>query len=192
MSQKNLTPYQIWGRTWVGPMEWTPARWLRWLTPATRVHFKTEMTWVTEQFCFMHDSLMTDDGQASFRHAIGWAIAPDRMLLTYDGIHEGMDIRLSPTGYVSKYRYQMPFAPPILPKLVKVWVVDDNYIGPARGAVARGAKGFDGVDLDADVMHNVLMVRWRGLPLGKVEFCCLPESPEPVPVLLPGVDNRIK
>lgn len=172
----NLTPREVWGPTWTGAAEWIPSSWLARINKRRRYHFRTEMSWITEDLFIMHDTSTFEDGRVDLRDGTALRVADDRIRLTYDGVPSGMDIQLGPHGFESSYQMLWPLAPPLVGLPVLTDVVDDNFVGTAGEARVKGLTGWAGVDASTRVMHDVLSLRWRGRPLGRLEFRLTPEG----------------
>lgn len=164
-----LTPKDTWGKPFSGEAEFVPAAWLRFVNPGGKWHYITETTWLDgEDFFVMHDTSTFPDGTKEFRNAYAKRVAPNRVMVAYDGMEAGMEITLRVDGFTSSYRYKVPLAPRISSKSVYVDVVDDNYVGTAGGATQRGRSGFEHLEPSTPVMHNIMNWTWRGRPVGQL------------------------
>nr|WP_296773438.1 hypothetical protein [Rhodococcus sp. (in: high G+C Gram-positive bacteria)] len=166
---KILTPMQTWGKPFSGTAEWKPAPRLKFLNPAGTWHYKTETTWVDgEDFFVMHDTSTFPDGRKEFRNAYAKRVAPDRVMVAYDGMASGMEINLRADGFTSTFRYQQAPFPRLLSRTVYVDVVDDNYVGTAGEATRRGRAGFEHLDPSEPVMHDIMSMKWKGREIGQL------------------------
>lgn len=164
-----LTPMETWGEPFVGTAEWEPAPWMRFVNPAGTWHYRTETTWVDgEDFFVMHDTSTWPNGEKEFRNGYAKRVAPNCVLVAYDGMDGGMEITLRDDGFTSKFRYKTVLAPRLSKRAVLADVIDDNYVGTAGEATRRGRKGFEHLDPSTPIMHDVMTMRWKGRPLGSL------------------------
>lgn len=165
---ERLTPREIWGPTWEGEGQYTPGPKFSSLTSPLRGFFRTEMTWLSDDFFVMHDTTTWEGGEPEYRDAFAKRLDKHTVRVTYDGVEGGMLLNLQPDGFRATYRYHFPLAPPLLSDIVLADVTDENYVGTAGEATQRGYSGFENLDPSMRVMHDTLVMHWKGELLGSM------------------------